>query len=157
MNPHGGGDLGAAPGELERRRAAEAIADGGDTRAIDSRLRAQNVESLRQPGADGERVFEELLQTPAHLRAVGHKLAVPVIIEPKGRVAGLGQPPHHAFRVLAEPRPRRGDEDAGPAPARAGSAVGGEVAQQGYTVRLITDLSRRLIHARRPPATAAIR
>ncbi len=111
--------VGASPGQLERHRPAEAVADGRHPGRVGL---ARRPAARRGRPADGP--ASRAGRRPAAVkRAVsssgGQHLPVAVVVEGERHVAELGQAPGRALRVVAQPVALVADEDGGPPPAAA--------------------------------------
>ena len=102
--------VGAAAGQLQRHRAAEAEPDGGDLVGVGVLAGQQHVEAGGADHAGQQRVAGEL-QEAVHDLVVGQRLAVAVVVEGERHVAQLGQPAGPVLGVVAQPVALVADED----------------------------------------------
>jgi hypothetical protein len=104
-----GADVGAAPRELERGEAAEAVTDRDDSARVDARLIHEDGERGREARTEGEAIFDEALDDAHPVRAIGEALS-----EEVGREDGepeLGEPAAPLSLVFAEAAPAVEQED----------------------------------------------
>ena len=105
------GEIGAAPGQFENGRSAEAIPDGGDT-AVNLGLRGENVDPRLGPGTE-DRPIRAQLRDPRHdaLTIAGDAVAAHVAGE--GDISKLGEPVRPALGMRIASGAAVHDENAG--------------------------------------------
>jgi hypothetical protein len=103
------GQGGADPGQLDRRRAAEAIADRRQSRAIDARVVDQHLESRLAQSPESRNVGAQLLDD--RLGALQIELGQAEQIHGEGHMAELGEPGRPLPGMPAKAAPFVDDED----------------------------------------------
>ena len=112
-------EVAALAAELERRRAAETVADGGQPTGIDFLLRLQHVERRRGTGHDAGRIGDPGGDLRPHLGQIGMRLALTVVVHGEAGIAQPGQPRGDLLGVLGEAWTFVDDQNAGAARGRA--------------------------------------
>ena len=111
MEPDHRFEISAAAGELERHRAAEAIADGGDVRPVSPGFGQQHLEPGATESTGAVRVSPQRPQTSHHFVTIFEPAPTAVIVESKGDEAQLGQLVRATSLVVVESRSFVGDQD----------------------------------------------
>ena len=104
VETHEGLEVRTAPGQLERDRSAEAIADRRQPVGIRALLGAEHVEASGCDGARAQRIGAKLPDPGHHLLAVRQWSAFSVVVEGERDVAELGQSGGDVSGVIVKAR-----------------------------------------------------